>query len=78
MPGKIGSEIGCNLVSVEISQRAFYDEDDFRYMEAFARASRLGNLHGIDLPYVSSFHLRLDELPAVFLLAGPGSELICG
>jgi hypothetical protein len=36
---------------MEIRQRAFSDENDFRAMEALARVTRTGNLHGTDLPY---------------------------
>ncbi len=36
---------------MEICQRAFSGENDFRAMEALARATRPGNLHSTDLPY---------------------------
>ena len=36
---------------MQIRQRAFSDESDFRAMEALARATRLDNLHVNDLPY---------------------------
>jgi len=36
---------------MEIRQRAFSEENDFRAMEALARATRPSNLHVTDLPY---------------------------
>jgi ribosomal protein S18 acetylase RimI-like enzyme len=60
---------------MDIQQRAFYGENDFRAMEALARATRHSNLHVTDLPYRFSCW-PLDDPENIRLWSDSGGRLL--